>query len=253
MEQAVVAVPLNEVGAAHEGSMLAGAAVVVPEVEVGEVDGVGEGRAGERAVLVQAVDDVFGGQDLCVGVGDHLLGLRVDAVDQGLRVALRADLFHAGLRAQIVGTFLADGVGQVPAEAVGGVVGYLQAVDAAHVTGGAGGHEHIAGTEGLGIGIELEQALLRGEHNAVLGFVVDLDLRVVGAHVALSAGGGETGESDGTGVAGVAGGAVADGAIFIGLADGVALLAAGGHGRTAFGGYEGMGRAVLCRRAGTAH
>ncbi len=83
LQQAVVAVPLDEVGAAHEGCVLAGAAVVVPEVEVGEVDGVGEGRSGERAVLVQAVDDVLGGQNLGVGIGDDLLGLCVDAVDRG--------------------------------------------------------------------------------------------------------------------------------------------------------------------------
>src|SRR5215469_14850591 len=51
-EQLVVAVPLHEVGPAHERAVLAGAAVVVPQVEEGEVDGLREGRACERAVLV---------------------------------------------------------------------------------------------------------------------------------------------------------------------------------------------------------
>jgi len=83
-------------------------------------------------------------------------------------MALGANLFHAGLGAQVIGALGADGVGQVPAEAVGGVVGDLEAVDSAHVAGGAGGHEHVSRAEGFGIGVEVEQVLLGGEHDAVL-------------------------------------------------------------------------------------
>ena len=60
------------------------------------------------AVLVQAVHDGFGGEDLGVGACDDLFGLRVNAVDQRLRVALRADLLHVDLRLQIVGPMCAD-------------------------------------------------------------------------------------------------------------------------------------------------
>jgi hypothetical protein len=66
-EQLVIAVPLDKVGSAHEGAVLAGAAVVVPQIEVGKVDGMRERRPGERAVFVQAVHDVFGGENLGVG------------------------------------------------------------------------------------------------------------------------------------------------------------------------------------------
>ena len=54
-EQLVVAVPLDKVGAAHEGAVLAGTAVVVPEIEVGEVDGLGEGldRSARRPCAVR--------------------------------------------------------------------------------------------------------------------------------------------------------------------------------------------------------
>ena len=48
LQQSIVAVPLHKIGAAHEGAVLAGAAVVVPQIEVGEVDGVRERRAGEQ-------------------------------------------------------------------------------------------------------------------------------------------------------------------------------------------------------------
>ena len=41
-----------------------------------------------------------------------------------------------------------------------------------------------------------QQIALRGEHDAVLGLVVDLHLRVVGTHVALAAGGGQARKCD---------------------------------------------------------
>jgi len=62
--------------------------------------------------------------------------------------------------------------------------------------------------------------------------------------VALGTGGGPAGEGDRTGVAGVAVGAGADGAIVIGLADGMALFATGRHGGSALGGDKGMRRTL---------
>ena len=51
LQHRIVAVPLHEVGASHECAVFAGASVVVPEIEVDKVDGLGEGRAGEHPVL----------------------------------------------------------------------------------------------------------------------------------------------------------------------------------------------------------
>src|SRR3954462_3326065 len=60
LEDRVVAVPLGEVGPAHEGGVLGGAAVVVPQVEVQEVDRVRERRALQHAVLAQPRDNIGG-------------------------------------------------------------------------------------------------------------------------------------------------------------------------------------------------
>ena len=90
----------------------------------------------------------------------------------------------------------------------------------------------------LGGGVQLEVALLGREHDAVLRFVVDLELRVVGAHVALAAGRRQAGDLDGRGVPRVAGGAGADRAVGVRLADAVALDAAADDGRRAFQGDQ---------------
>jgi hypothetical protein len=248
LEHGVVAVPLDEVGAAHEGAMLRGAAVVVPQIEVEEVDGIRERRAGERAIGAQRGDEILRVLHAGVGGGDDLLGLDVDAVDGGRGVTLLADLLHGGLRADVVGAFGGDGRREKPGEAVGRIVRDLEPIDAGHVAGGTGGDEHIARSEGSRRRGEVEQIALRGEHDAVLRLIVDLHLRVVGAHVALAAGGGQAGQLDGAGVARVARGAGADGAVVVGLADGMALLAAADHGRSAFGDDEGMRRPLRSAR-----
>ena len=94
----------------------------------------------------------------------------------------------------------------------------------------------------LGRRVEIQQSLLRLEHHAVLGLFVDFDLRMVRAHVALGAGAGQARDAHRAGVAGVASGAVADGAVGVGLAYAVALLAAAGHGRAALRLHERMRR-----------
>jgi len=78
----------------------------------------------------------------------------------------------------------------------------------------------------------------------VFRFLIDFELGMVGTHVALPAGTGFARDRDGTGVAGVARGAIADGAVLVWLADSVALLAPAGHGRGTFERGEGMRRAV---------
>src|SRR4051812_13177837 len=51
LQHGIVSVPLHEIGASHERAMFAGATVVVPQIEVHEIDGLGEGRTGQRSVL----------------------------------------------------------------------------------------------------------------------------------------------------------------------------------------------------------
>lgn len=74
---------------------------------------------------------------------------------------------------------------------------------------------------------------MRSKHDPMLGLIVDLDLRVVRTHVALCTGGRQACEGNGAGVARMAGGAGPDGAVVVGLAHGMALLAARRHGRAA--------------------
>src|SRR5262249_13723609 len=63
---------------------------------------------------------------------------------------------------------------------------------------------------------------------------VDLQLRMIGAHVTLAAGARQASNGHRGGVARVAGGAGADSAVGVGLADAVTLDAAAGDGRGAF-------------------
>src|SRR5215510_7642898 len=42
----VVAVPLNKISPTHEGAVFRGASVIVPEIEIDEVDWIREGRSG---------------------------------------------------------------------------------------------------------------------------------------------------------------------------------------------------------------
>ena len=108
-------------------------------------------------------------------------------------------------------------------------MGNAHTVDAAHVTGGTGRDEHVSGGEGFWWGVQIQQALLCLKHHAVLGFVVNLDLRMVRAHMTLRTSAGQAGDSDRTGVPCMASGAVADGTVAVGLADAVALVATASH------------------------
>ena len=109
----------------------------------------------------------------------------VNAVNKGLRVALRANLLHVDLGLQVIRTMSRNCVGKVPAQPVRWIVCNLKAVDAAHVARGASGHKHVASRKCARIGVQFQQIALGGEHNPVLRFVVNLDLRVIGTHVAL--------------------------------------------------------------------
>ena len=57
LHHGIVPVPLHEIGSAHERAMLAGSPVVVPQIEIHKIDGVGEWRPREHAILPQTIDD----------------------------------------------------------------------------------------------------------------------------------------------------------------------------------------------------
>ena len=76
----------------------------------------------------------------------------------------------------------------------------------------------------------------------MLRLFVDFDLRMVRAHVALRASAGQPRNADRTGVPRVAGRAVSNGSVGIWFAHAVALLAAAGHGGSAFSLHERMRR-----------
>src|SRR5580765_2914996 len=67
LQDGVIAVPLDAVGAAHKSAVLGSSTIIMPEVEVFESDGLIEGRSGKHAVLAQAVHDCFSGEDFFVG------------------------------------------------------------------------------------------------------------------------------------------------------------------------------------------
>src|SRR3954466_12824774 len=136
LEDRVVPVPLREVLPAHEGAVLGGAPVIVPEVEVEEIDRVGELGAADDLVGAKALVNLLGRLHLLVGAGDGLLRLVVDAFDDRTRVALYAGFFHARLSGGVAGTLRGDLGGEQIREPLARVVRYLLAVEPAHVTGG---------------------------------------------------------------------------------------------------------------------
>ena len=96
------------------------------------------------AIFVKVVHDVPWRREswrLCFAI--DLLALVINPVDQGLRMALRTDLFHVDLGLKVVRTMGRNCVGEVPAEPVRRIVGNLEAVDAAHVARCAGWHKHV--------------------------------------------------------------------------------------------------------------
>jgi hypothetical protein len=101
-EHRIVAVPLDEVGAAHEGAVLRRPAVVMPQIEVDEVDRLRERRRRQHAVLSQRGHQVGGLLHFRVRRRHDLFGLGIDALDQRSRVALIAHGLHRLLRVCLV-------------------------------------------------------------------------------------------------------------------------------------------------------
>src|SRR5215831_12593684 len=78
LEDRVIAVPLGEVLSAHEGPVLGGAPVIMPEIEVEKIDRVRERRPGDHLVGAQAVVSLLGRLHFCIGGRDRLLRFVVD-------------------------------------------------------------------------------------------------------------------------------------------------------------------------------
>ncbi len=144
LEKFVVAVPLDEIGAAHEGAVLGGAAIVVPKVEEEEVDRLLEGLRAEDAIFAEASDELLGLLDFFVGRSNDGLGLCVNAIDENFRVALVAHGLHGDLSDEVVGALLSDGIGEVVGKALARIVGDFLAVETGHVACGASWDKHIA-------------------------------------------------------------------------------------------------------------
>src|SRR6516164_5522420 len=88
LQNRVVAMPLNEVRAAHERAMLGRASIIVPEIEVLELDGVLEWVPLKDAFLAQLVHDRSGGGDFLVGCVHDLFRFTIDSVNKRTGMAL---------------------------------------------------------------------------------------------------------------------------------------------------------------------
>jgi hypothetical protein len=94
------------------------------------------------------------------------------------------------------------------------------------------------------VGFQIEMLVLRVEQHSVLRLVIDLDLRMIGPHVALTAGLGHAGQRNGRRVAGIANCAGADRAVVVWLTDFVTFKAALGNRRRALLCDERVGRTL---------
>src|SRR5262245_35190138 len=86
LEHRVVPMPLREILSAHEGAVLGGASVIVPEIEVEEIDRMREGGPRYHLVGAKALVNLLGRFHLVVGAGDGFLRFVVDALDGRTRM-----------------------------------------------------------------------------------------------------------------------------------------------------------------------
>ena len=73
--------PLYEVCASHEGAVFGGATIVVPKVEIDEVNGLRERWALEQALAADAIHKGFGPRDIVIRRGHDFFRLFVHAFD----------------------------------------------------------------------------------------------------------------------------------------------------------------------------
>ena len=73
--------PLYEVCASHESAVFSGAAIVVPQIEIDEVNGLGERRTLEQALTAETIHQGFGPRDIVIRCGYDFFRLFVHAID----------------------------------------------------------------------------------------------------------------------------------------------------------------------------
>src|SRR5579859_6938588 len=126
----------------------------MPQVEIDKVDGVRERRACEDALFAESIHDSLRRTHAFIRGFNHLFALRVNIVNYEWGMALRADLFHLDLIRGKVWALLGNRICQIVGQPLGWIVGDTESVEPAHMTRGAGGHEHIARRELLWFGIQ---------------------------------------------------------------------------------------------------
>ena len=142
-------------------------------------------------------------------------------------MAFRAHFLHRDLPTRVAGTLLGHCREQRPGQALREVVGHVHALQTAHVARRTGGHGHVGRRQILGWSVKAHVGPACAVQNPVLGLVEDLDLGVVGAHMALAAGLRLPGQRHGGRVPRVTLGTATDGAVGLGLADGMTAHATG--------------------------
>lgn len=179
--QIVETVPPSVVGPGHGSSVAGAASLVVPQLEVGPVDGVVEVGRVDDLLFDQDVANFLGGLGKFVVVEtDRGTELLVKGGDEGLAVTGRADILHpCQLFPPVVGV-VGDGGTQVPGEAAAYIVGDRLAGRRPHVTAGTGWSFVIILTSDPTASPEVELVLEGAVEDAVLGFFVDFLLRMVG-------------------------------------------------------------------------
>src|SRR5215469_3842777 len=232
-QQFVVSMPLNEIRAPHESSVLGRAPVVMPQIKQDEIDRLLIWLRPDNTVLPKASDKVLSLLYLFIRRANDLLSLRINALDEGTRMTLIADLLHVELGLLIVGAMLRDRIGEEVGEPLTRVVSHFLAVNAGHVARGAGRNKHIASGQGARIGRQIEAFLLSGKQDSVPGLLVDFDLGMVGTHVTLAASARETRHGYRARVARVTRGAISNGSVILRFTNGVTLRATAANSRRA--------------------
>src|SRR5271157_1969211 len=184
----VEAVPLRVIRAHHGRAHARAAALVVPQFVVGPFDLFVEGSGRKFFRGVQLVHDGLGGLgELLVVQVDGSLVLRVEIADPAGGVAIGADVLHGNAAALPIIKLDGNGRAQRDADAVANIVCDALIRRGGHVTSGAGGRGGIVLADNPGFGVEIHLGDVGAVLNAVLGLVVNLDLRMIGAEVAFTA------------------------------------------------------------------
>src|SRR5208282_4175665 len=125
--------------------------------------------------------------ELLVVQVDGSLVLRVEIADPAGGVAIGADVLHGNAAALPIIKLDGNGRAQRDADAVANVVRDALIRSGRHVAGGAGGRGGIVLADNPGFGVEIHLGDVGAVLNAVLGLIVNLDLRMIGAEVAFTA------------------------------------------------------------------